>query len=260
MTLLEFLAKSRSKRFVGPKRLNEPLFWLMGILFAVSVALVLFFWSKGVTKDTLEMEIAKVALQGGIVAVTGTLLALLVSRREDRVKTAQKALDEGREDRRYREERLKATLTRIRSSYNNSKRARRNMRALARDRSKQPVVLDLKRYDKYMAELNEAQLELEAIVSDVESDKDTYASAYALLETLTNMEKYLCHIVSEYEEKRSGVGRDAVDIPLGKLTVLSEFLDHAEEGSPFKTDFSKGHHAAQEAILKDLHALTSKSR
>jgi hypothetical protein len=258
MTLLEMLAKGPGKAAGGIKGIWEPLFWLMGALFAVSVGLVLFFWSRGVVKDTLDMEIAKVALQGGIVAVIGTLLALLVSRREDRVKAAQKALDESREDRRYREERLKATLTRIRSSYNNSKRARRNMRALARDCSKKPAVLDLAHYDKYMAELNEAQLELEAIVSDVESDKETYASAYALLGTLTKMEKYLCAIVSEYEKERSQVGRKAVRIPLGKLTALSEFLDHAEEGSPFKTQFSHGHHAAQEAILKDLHALTSK--
>lgn len=238
------------------KSLGNPVPAMAGLFIAIAAGLI-FIGFAGAPKDSLRMEWAKALLDAGVVGIAGAFLAYLVEKHGREIESQQKRVEADRLRLSRQQESLKATLSRIRTSYHSSKRSRRNMRALARDCSKGTAVLDLVRYDEYMAELNDAQLEFEAIVSDVKSDKATYASAYTLLDTLTRMEKYLCEIVCEYEEKRSHAGRKASVIPLSELPKLFEFLSYANEDSLFKTEFSHGHRAAQEAILKDLYALTS---
>jgi hypothetical protein len=247
--------------------LREPLIYVMVVLFAISIALFLYLYSRGVRAGTIEMEIAKVLLQVGVVAVVGALLSLLVSNREQRLEELQqqreqneadrvRAEDQRREDRRYREELLKATLSRITSSYNNSKRARRDMKALALDRSKEGVEVIVERYDLDMLALNEAQLELETIKSDVETAQYSFPSHAKLTPRLKTMESYLGEIITEYKEVRSA-NPSAKTIPLSRLGQLSDFLGEVK-GSRFKENFSAGHDVVRQAIRNDLQALTSR--
>lgn len=248
------------------KLVEEPLWVVAALGIAAILALAALKISGGFPKDSLRMEAGKALLQMMVVGVAGGLVSFLMKERNrrlneeqkvrDRLKTQQLRADEIlRTDLRYREDLLKSTLSRITSSYNNSKRARRNMRALALDRSKERVVVDLDRYDKYMAELNEAQLELETIIGDVKSDQSTYASTFPLADRLEKMEGYLGDLISEYEKARSRAGRNAVEIPYSELTNLPDFVER--KGKRFMSDFAGGHREAGKAIREDLLNLTS---
>ena len=57
---------------------SRPLLVVMGGLIVVSSIGTGFLYYRGVTKDSLEMELAKALLQVGVVSVAGTVLSILV--------------------------------------------------------------------------------------------------------------------------------------------------------------------------------------
>src|SRR4051812_35241566 len=110
--------------------MKNPLPWVMSALFVISAGWFTFLYIHGVEKDSLDMEFAKSLLQVGVVSVAATLLSLLAFDHQRRSADRKDAANRTEKRLQFRDDLLKGTLARITSSYNNTKRARRNMRAL----------------------------------------------------------------------------------------------------------------------------------
>lgn len=226
-----------------PRFLREPLYWIMALLFAASIAGFIYLYSEDIEAGSIEMELAKTALQVGVVAVVGTLLTILTKNVE-----AQRA------DRKFKEELLRSTASRITASYNRTKRARRKIRALGIDSIFDPTQVLVKRYDKCMAEVNEAQLELETTIKDVQTSAQAIPSEAALYRQLRTMECYLGALNGDYEHNRQTAGANRVLM----LDRLPNFTDFVKKGqTEFRGIYAKAHKDARGLINRDLLALTS---
>lgn len=223
----------------------------MAALFVISAAWFVYLYQHGVEKDSLDMEFAKALLQVGIVSVAGTLLSVLVfdhQRRSTATKEAAAAADKQQQ---FRDDILKGTLGRITTAYNSTKRARRTVRALGLQRAGSNALLRLDRYDECMADVSDAQLELEAIKSDVKTSRAVYPSSAKLSASLRTMEQYLGALIEEYETVRSRLGDDVTVLSLAKVPRFEDFIGPSS-GSEFLKKFSDGHDAARAAIRADL--------
>jgi hypothetical protein len=264
-----------------PKIFFERPLHVIGTVLGVAIGLlVALYFLVGIPNNSIQMEIAKALLQVGVVAVGGALLKLVADEHSRRASKADKAHEIAEDVRvraieaekielRYREELLKDTLNRITASYNQAKRARRRMRALGLNRSEtSDERMILSRYDECMAEVNDAQLELESIVKDVATNEEAFPSAKRIRSALTSMERYLDELNGEYVNKRPHAGPKMSDVPFSKMDWIKDFLGKAKvldaEGkkvqSKFKSNFAMRHLHAREAINRDLLALTSAKR
>jgi hypothetical protein len=251
-----------------PKKLGflkRPLTWVMAALFVISSSWFAYLYCVGVEKDSIEMEFAKALLQVGIISVAATLLSLMVFNHQRGADADQRARERREEERmriaelrrselRHHEDFLKGTLSRITTSYNGTKRARRKMRAMGLSHSSGHTWADVANYDACMAEVNDAQLELETIKGDVKTSEGSYSSASSLTPKLKSMEQYLGELIEEYETVRSRT--DDIGIPLSKLPRFADFVGPSK-GSNFESRYSDAHSAARAVIRSDLRALPS---
>lgn len=241
---------------------------LLALLLIGSVAWFVQIYDRRPTNGTLDFEIAKTLLQIGVVSVAAALVALLAKHYERSVERQQRTRDANRTELRYREDLLKETVRRITAAYNQAKKARRKMRARGTNRSATPRLIVLAHYDECMAELNDAQLELETIIQDVRTNHEAFPSAKAIRAALKSMEDYLAELNGEYEKKRPRCGPEVTEVPFDEMEWMSDFTGKAKtrdaEGnkvpSQFKRDFAKGHSEARKAINQDLLTLTSAKR
>lgn len=247
--------------------LREPLYWAMGMLLVASVSIFFVLYDQGIAAGSVEMELAKTALQVGVVAVFGGLLTHLAARSTRRADERAKEIETTKADRakqaeaerverRYREELLKETADRITTSYNRTKRARRKVRALGLDSIAKPTRVAVKTFDECMAEVTDAQLELETIKRDVETSAKAIPSASGIWQKLNDMEGYLSDLNGDYEDARSKVAGDEGHVAL--TVELSNFVDFIRKGnSNFKDGFAYAHKEARGLINRDLIELTS---
>ena len=231
--------------------LRSPLLWVMGALFVISAIWFGHLYHRGVDKDSLEMEFAKALLQVGVVSVAGTLLSVLVfnhqreaANRKDAVLVTEKRLQ-------ARDEILKGTISRVTHVFGATKRARRTVRALGLRRMAEGALVRLERYDGCLADVNDAQLELEAIKSDVKTSGPLYPSSQQLTSALRDMEQYLGALIEEYETVRAGLSDGTAEFPLERVPRFADFVG-TTKGSEFATKFSGGHDQARASIRSDL--------
>jgi hypothetical protein len=102
-----------------------------------------------------------------------------------------------------------------------------------------------------MAEINDAQLDIETIKSDVSTSKRAYSSPEPLISSLRDMEAYLGEIIEEYEQARSLISADKDATDLDKLPLLRDFLGPSK-GSHFSRRFSDQHSAARAYLREGL--------
>ncbi|HUE79398.1 MAG TPA: hypothetical protein VMN38_07185 [Sphingomicrobium sp.] len=223
----------------------------MGSLFAISAGWFALLYFRGVEKDSLDMEFAKALLQVGVVSVAATLLSVLVFDHQRRSALRKEAAAATDKQLQFRDDVLKGTLARITVTYNGTKKARRTMRALGLQRTVEKSLIRLARYDECMAEVNDAQLELEAIKSDVKTSRSAYPSADKLASSLKSMEQYLGALIEEYETVRARLGDTTAEIPMRKVPRFADFVGPSS-GSEFSTKFADAHDGARAAIRVDL--------
>ena len=227
-------------------RLRALLPWpiiLMVGLFVITLIIWAIVREWPIGKD-LDGEVVKALPSAGIVTVAGALLTYLTSEADRR-----------RSDLGARQKVLTETLNRITSSYNSSKRARRNARALGLLSAGERMTVDA--YDKCMADVNDAQLELESIGDDVRGNTRDFPSGAEIAKHLDAMERYLGKMVSEYEEKRPTLAGQK-DFALAPITesALSDFLATAKK-SKFKENYSSHQRDIREAIGYDILNMAS---
>jgi|SRR5437868_1222333 len=234
-----------------PTFLTSPLTWVMGTLFVVSSGWFIFLYVRGVEKDSMDMEFAKALLQVGVVSVAGTLLSVLVFDHQRRSTIRKEAAAVAHKQLQFRDDLLKGTLARITAVYNDTKRARRTMRALGLRRLVETTFVRVVRYDECMAEVNDAQLGLEAIKSDVKTSRLAYPSAVKLTSGLRDMERYLGALIEEYETVRAGIADNTKEFSMAKAPRFRDFVGPSSD-SEFARKFSGAHDDARGAIRTDL--------
>jgi hypothetical protein len=234
-----------------PSFLGSPLTWVMGALFLISAGWFVFLYCRGVEKDSLDMEFAKALLQVGIVSVAATLLSVLVFDHQRRNALRKEAAAIAEQRMQVRSDILRGTAAKITGVYNATKRARRTVRALGLRRTGSKALVRLERYDECMAEVNDAQLELEAIKSDVKTGRASYPSADQLSKSLRDMEQYLGAMIEEYEGVRASAEDGTSELSIGRIPRFEDFVGPSS-GSDFAAKFSGAHDTARAAIRTDL--------
>ena len=221
------------------------------LLFVACLAVFAAIWIAHGRPADLENELAKAALQVGVASVAAAFVKLLVSRR-----------DRGLARRANREEEIKDLLGRTTSAYNVVKRARRDMRALGRKYIEGTFGLIVDAYDKCLGDLNTAQLDLEAAISQIEDAPRSLLAGASPLGDLRAMEKCLGDLVSEYEEQRprmvdvkvrSFASLDRLEALIGPAKIKGK--DGKKTPGTFKLQFLDPYDRAMAAMRQGLREL-----
>ena len=86
------------------------------------------------------------------------------------------------------------------------------------------------RYDSLLERLNDAQLHLEFYKRYVKWNDDLFKEAVGVAEHLSAAEKYLGHVVSDWEDSTQGCSSDQSVRELERLPHLKEFIARAHKG------------------------------
>jgi hypothetical protein len=202
--------------------------------------------------DTLEYEAARTLLELLTVGFGGAVLGFLASQYQARQADVDNERELERQAAAHKRELLRSVLDRATTNYNGVKRARRLLRAQARQRRGLRTVVLAESYDMQLLSLNDIQLEFETMSDEVETERELFTRSQELRTLFDDLEKYLANIVSEYEVRRPHFGtRRAID--QCALTELRSFLDKDDFHK-----FSSRFHDVQEQLRKDLAATSSK--
>lgn len=236
--------------------MKEPLTWVLIVVLTTCLAGVALMLAHH-PSASLKLEIAKALLQVGVISVAATALKLLLDGR-DRARA--------RRDNEARE--VMDLLTRLTTSYNAVRSARRNMRAFGFTfvggfmSVGQKPAFDLQAYDKCIADINATQLELEAIASQVRSTPHDSPLREPLFQNITAMERYLAELVGEYEVNRrdakaaAGINpREAGSLWNFVAGPESRYDDDSTRKSRFRVQFLDPYKAAMEAMRDELRRL-----
>jgi hypothetical protein len=192
---------------------------------------------------TLEFEIAKAILQMGVVSVIGTVVSLLTFDYQQERKRLE-----------YDEGLLKATLGKAMESYNTAKKARHLLLARARtvkSDSKEWLVSGPD-YDSYMAMVIDAQLQLDNLARDVETNSRVFTRyGSEITKDLKSMEHYLSELIHDYDSMRPSFQEKVL---LTALPHLSDFL-LPRWGSKFENEVAVPFRKVQKYIRDELSQL-----
>src|SRR5687768_4598097 len=192
-------------------------------LFALSMGTAYFFF-RDAGQGTLAFEVAKSLLQVGVVAIAGAVISALTfeyqrerlddekkadierlsSEKERDIKRAEnekdrdiqrQALEKQRDLERksvdYREGLLMSTLTSTMDAYSRTKKARRFLRARARSRHPEAVIILAEQYDLYIEWINDAQLDFENLARDIDTSAQAFTKPVFLRDQFYKMDSYL---------------------------------------------------------------------
>ena len=225
----------------------HPLFWMLAA-FIAGLGTALLFYRAGVAAGTLEWELAKMSMQVAVVGVAGALFSFIADNYQAR-----------QEKRRAREDYLRDVMERMTASYNKSKGARRMARAKGLSPADHPTHVRLAAYDKCVETVNEAQLELEAVMRDLATTRAFYPQDAFLHDQVDTMQRYLNRIVSEYEKVRLTPGDGEKELSLLNAEQFKAFSarklakpDKAPAAVKPFGDYAHDHDCVRDAINSEL--------
>jgi hypothetical protein len=227
----------------------------LGAVFLIGIAIVvdirLHLPASESPTANLDIEIAKAALSGCIVAVIGAVLAALVKAREQSVQAAKLHADI-----------LDQMIRQLREIYRSVKATRRHLRSLGLTSyyGNPPGDLSagqLKSYEREMNSIEKAQLSLEDLKIQV-VNLPPFANIENIGGYLRQMEDYLRVLLKESEKALPSIA-SAGNVQFIKLVRLNEFTSSTKVASPvpendpkseyrFKTHFAE----AYDKILKEI--------
>lgn len=185
--------------------------------------------------------------------------------REESLRLQQKLQDQSAKNlelqRIYQENRnqfMKNILHELNEIYRGTKSARRMLRAKSfkvsyetalKDNS---VVIDTQIYDYYLDKINNYQLGLETISSEIDTETKLFKNHEKIKNSIDQMEKYLHNLVAEYESNRFKAGSDSGVLTIESLKKVRELIDHAQEYGPLKKGFIYCYKDAVKLIRQEL--------
>jgi hypothetical protein len=197
----------------------------------------------------LPTEIVKALLQLVVVAVAGHVVSILITKSNNE-----------RQDLMRENELRRALLDRLNEAFVDVKKVRRIARATSEKVKIGDVVylfIQKTQFHGYLQDFNEAQLDLEIVSKDIESNKLLFADADQVIKRLDRMEEYLNSLVDEYEHSTATTVSDPADcLAVSSLACLSDILG-PYKSSKFRTEFVHTYYANLESIRE---AFSSKKR
>jgi len=280
--------------FARQKPLRKIIVFLVSLVVLAIAGLALLHCCVGLEKDSFAREVGIVLLQIIAVGVLGSVFSVLLAqytagqerlladqqRNEEQEQLAAdraRAAEQSREqEERLRTERVrdaerivlrnrnelkKDVIRRISHIYNETKGARRMLRAKAlstayNDKNVVNANLYIKPYAQYMEVINDLQLELEAIREEIKSDKahvSYYAKDKTIQDGMREMEHYLGDLISEYETSRTKFN-DKAYAPYMEFDKLKDLLSSARQGSAtaFRKQYIENYKKVISYMLDDL--------
>jgi hypothetical protein len=230
--------------------LGRRLVWALGMLALASVAFILACGAAHARPNTLPYESAKAAMQVGLVAVAGAVLSFLANDYQAQRQREDQAREREDLKRAYERDLIKTTLARTTEAYSKVKRARRVLRAtttsdgahLAED------------YDRYMLEINDAELQFETLCVEVEASPSVFLDL-ELQKFFESIRGYLEKLITEYGERRCAFKGEPEQLAEEQLPVLGAFLGHRQSGPTFSQQFSRPKRRVQGILQHELARL-----
>lgn len=260
---------------------NKWIVIVLALLFVVSIA-GLFVIHKYFTLDdkSFGREVGNTFLEIISVGVIGTILSLLLAKynqQQEKLQSQEQAAQEAsiREERNTREDSIrkqelnrisdenrnqfiKNVLHELNEIYTGTKSARRMLRAKAfivsyKEAIKNDnTIIDVKIYDHYLEKINNYQLELETILSEINTDATIFRNHIQIQSSINQMQEYLHSLVKEYEDHRFNASTDPGPLTIKPLDKIKELVNHAKENGALKVKFIYPYKKAIAAIRKDL--------
>ena len=183
-----------------------------GVVFAGFVLLVAVQSLPEARREDLVFETASAAIQVFPLAFFGVIVAELVRRRDSRRAMEQK-----------RDEFLHGFLKDVVLTYNRTKSIRRSLRGAGLGPTGQGQVTEaqLVRLDVELAELSDAQLDLERLKREARARGDVFRKPEPATDALHGLEQYVNGVVKEWETRRSRV---EVGMGIDTFTSWTRFL------------------------------------
>jgi hypothetical protein len=201
--------------------------FLFGIA-AVAVVVAAVAWTD--KPNTLEYELAKIAMQVVAVAVLGGLATIATAIFQESFKREATRQDALVEQRRKQDDLLRELLDETLTAYNRVKRVRRLLAAHTADGTGR-ITLDV--YDEHMSTLIDQQLEFEKIkrrspfIDDARLRSTALPGASVLTDGYEKIEKYLNRVIDEYESNRASVVSARHGLPVCRFDKLAGFIGDA---------------------------------
>jgi len=197
--------------------------------FGVSGFVVVAWLLPSAKRGELVLEVAKACIQLLLVTLVGVCIRELVKDRDSRRAKADKEAAQVM--------RIRRAVTK---AYLNAKRSRRCLRAEAtKTAPKQYVDIASQPYDRHMRSVNDAQLELERLVRELNVTSPAPEWLKDARSSMKSMEEYLGNLVTEYEDSY-GASVSSQSLKLELLPRLADFIGPFE-GSQFEKKFSHAH-------------------
>ena len=148
----------------------------------------------------------------------------------------------------------RAILKDLSHAYSDAKGVRRILRArcerTAINGSARGDCIPLPLYDEHIAIINATQLELEIMVRELEIIKGVFKNTKELIAHIKEMEKYLGHVITEYETNVKEY-RGAASIPLSDLPRLRALIIKTATKEGDFEKFSNSYHDALTIIQEE---------
>lgn len=220
------------------------------IVAAIAVVSVLWIYTSSISAGTLYGEYLKLTYQFFLLIVIGAGVTLLFTE-SVRVRDRNAA----------RKEMYREFLADCEFAYNSAKCIRRVLRGNARfcqseesncsdKMNSKNIMIEKNAYQDQMTALIRAQLKFEYLKKLAEAHYifQGVQKQDELISNLNLMEKYLNHIVDDFEDS-FGLFSKTSFVPIKKLDNLREFIDDFQDDSPFDIEFKKPHKTIQYILI-----------
>jgi len=223
------------------------------IIAAIAGIATLVYWRAPLDRDFSQGEIFKTTYQFLLLTVIGGLVSLIYTQLTKAMEEIRLSKEKAREQNRLLEEKAQEQrstkrdlqigfYTKFIGAYNSAKRARRILRATARESAQGMILVRINPYGKELQTLIDIQLQFETLIDEVEARPDLFFSignANNLKSNLSSIEEYLNDIVDEYENLYQIQTGNSSSLPITKLPKLAEFIGKYRNAVDFQNRFKK---------------------
>jgi hypothetical protein len=195
--------------------------WIAGIAIVAASIVSLAACFAPQKHEDLWFEAGKAGIQLAVVTVVGALLA-----------AGLRYLETIRDERRKLKDHRREILRQIIAAYNQVKAVRRVLRAYG-FRSPSSGTLSQTQIDEFHAQmklLNAAQLTFESLARDLAVGEQIFQDTKGIIEALRGVEKYLGHIIQDWEKSSASVQVGVNVSAITSLERLQTFLSRSEVG------------------------------
>ncbi|MFT3750673.1 MAG: hypothetical protein QM768_20345 [Agriterribacter sp.] len=235
---------------------------LLSLFLASMLLLIVLGISSNLDEKSFGREIGKTLLQIIAISVIGVAVSWLLKEHQNKKEDASQIEERERKLSENRNQFMKNILHELNEIYRGTKSARRMLRARSFKVSYQTAlednsaIIDTQIYDFYLEKINSYQLELETILSEIDTDTKLFKNHEEIKTSINKMQEYLHNLIEEYEKNRFKANSDTTFLTMGSLGRIRELIDHAKDNKGkdglLKTTFIQHYKDAVKLIRQEL--------